>query len=76
MHPVLNRITTQPENPQIQFVQKGLVTGQPLQGVFIGDYTAGVMGSDLVFHPSWTDFRGSPATNEPNQDAYTQAFQQ
>jgi hypothetical protein len=71
----VTRITTQTENPQIQFVAIGAVTGDVLQGVFIGDYTAVTMGSDFKFHPSWTDFRGRPGTNTPNQDAYTQAIQ-
>jgi len=70
----LTRITTQTSNPQVQFVSVGAVTGQVLQGVFIGDYTAVAMGSDLVFHPCWTDFRGKPGTTLPNQDAYTQAI--
>ena len=52
----------------------GLVTGDTLQGVFIGDYTAMVMGNDGVIHPCWTDFRGRPGVNTPNQDAYTQAI--
>lgn len=68
------RITTQSENPQVQFVGIGAVTGQELQGVFIGDYSAVAMGSDLKFHPCWTDFRGNPGVTLPNQDAYTQAL--
>jgi len=71
----VTRITTQTANPQIQFLGIGLVTGATLQGEFIGDYTAVTMGSDLKFHPSWTDFRGKPGTSSPNQDAYTQAIQ-
>ena len=70
----VTRLTTQSENPEVQFVGIGLVSGQVLQGVFIGDYTAVAMGSDLVFHPMWTDFRGSPGLTLPNQDAYTQAI--
>jgi len=70
----LTRITTQTSNPQVQFVSVGAVPGQVLQGVFIGDYTAVAMGSDLVFHPCWTDFRGKPGVTLPNQDAYTQAI--
>lgn len=70
----VRRLTTQTSNPQIQFVMAGLVTGAVLQGVFIGDYTAVAMGSDGVFHPAWTDFRGSPGVTAPNQDDYTQAF--
>jgi hypothetical protein len=73
-HARLHRITTQTENPQIQFVGVGAVSGQILQGVFIGDYTAGAMGRDGVFHPCWTDFRGKPGVNTPNQDAYSQAI--
>ncbi len=52
----------------------GAVSGAVLQGVFIGDYTAIAMGSDGVIHPCWTDFRGRPGGNTPNQDAYTQAI--
>ena len=73
-HARVHRITTQTENPQVQFVGVGAVTGTILQGVFIGDYTAGAMGHDGVFHPCWTDFRGQPGVNTPNQDAYTQAI--
>ena len=73
-HTNVTRITTQTENPQVQFVAIGAVTGQVLQGVFIGDYTDIALGSDLVAHPSWTDFRGKPGTTLPNQDAYTQAI--
>lgn len=71
----VTRITTQTANPQIQFLGIGFVTGEVLQGEFIGDYTAVTMGSDLRFHPSWTDFRGKPGTSPPNQEAYTQAIQ-
>jgi hypothetical protein len=71
----VTRITTQTANPQIQFLGIGLVSGEVLQGEFIGDYTAVTMGSDLKFHPSWTDFRGKPGTSPPNQEAYTQAIQ-
>lgn len=70
----ITRITTQTSNPQIQFVGIGAISGEVLQGVFIGDYTAVAMGSDLKFHPSWTDFRGNPGITLPNQDAYTQAI--
>ena len=69
----LRRVTTQTSNPQIQFVGIGAVTGNVLQGEFIGDYTAVAMGADGVLHPCWTDFRGSPGVTSPNQDAYTQA---
>jgi hypothetical protein len=70
----VKRITTQTANPQVQFVGVGAVTGSVLQGIFIGDYTAAAMGSDGVFHPSWTDFRGRPGVTAPNQDAYTRAI--
>jgi hypothetical protein len=68
------RITTVSEDPGVQFVGIGAVTGKVLQGTFIGDYSAVAMGIDLVMHPVWTDFRGSVGTNTPNQDAYTQAI--
>ena len=42
--------------------------------MFIGDYTAIAMGTDLRLHPCWTDFRGRPGVNTPNQDAYTQSI--
>ncbi len=71
-HRRLHRVTTQTANPQIQFVDLGAVTGNVLQGVFIGDYTAVALGSDGVLHPCWTDFRGNPGVTAPNQDAYTQ----
>ncbi len=71
----LHRLTTQTSNPQIQFVQAGLVTGNILQGVFIGDYTAVAMGWDGVIHASWTDFRGKPGVTSPNQDAYAAAVE-
>lgn len=73
-HTTVTRITTQTEDPRVQFISIGLVSGQVLQGVFIGDYTAVALGSDLTFHPCWTDFRGNPGVNTPNQDAYTQAI--
>ena len=73
-HTTVTRITTQSENPQVQFVGIGLVSGNVLQGEFIGDHTAVAMGTDLMFHPSWTDFRGNPGLDVPNQDAYTQAI--
>jgi hypothetical protein len=68
------RLTNASENPQVQFTGTGLVTGQVLQGTFIGDYSGVAMGPDLVAHPVWTDFRGNPGLNDPNQDAYTQAI--
>jgi hypothetical protein len=68
------RITTVSENPQVQFV--GLnPDGSVAQGVFIGDYSAVAIGSDQKIHPCWTDFRGRPSTNTPNQDVYTQSIQ-
>lgn len=70
----LRRITTASQNPQVQFVGTGLETGDVLQGVFIGDYTAVAMGLDFKVHPCWTDFRGRPGTNTPNQDVYTQSI--
>jgi hypothetical protein len=73
-HARLHRVTTATENPQIQFVATGAVTGNVLQGVFIGDYTAVALGADGVLHPCWTDFRGSPGVTSPNQDAYSQAI--
>jgi hypothetical protein len=69
----IHRITTQSENPQVQFVA-ATADGEELQGVFIGDYAAVDIGSDLRIHPCWTDFRGRPGTNTPNQDAYTQSI--
>jgi hypothetical protein len=70
----IRRITTQTSNPQVQFLSIGAVTGQVLQGAFIGDYTAVAMGFDLRIHPVWTDFRGSPETTLPNQDVVTQSI--
>jgi hypothetical protein len=67
------KLTGQTENPQVQFVAVGLVSGNVLQGVFIGDYTAISLGSDLKAHPVWTDFRGNPGVDDPNQDVVTQA---
>ena len=67
------RVTTATSNPQVQFVTIGAVSGQELQGAFIGDYTSIAMGSDLVAHPVWTDFRGNPTLtgSTPNQEVYT-----
>ncbi|HKS49523.1 MAG TPA: sialidase family protein [Amycolatopsis sp.] len=70
----IRRITTQTANPQVQFPAIGAVSGDVLQGLFIGDYTGAVMGSDFLLHPVWTDFRGSPGTTTPNQDAVTAAI--
>ena len=66
-----HRVTTQSSDPRVQFVGTGLQSGKELQGLFIGDYTAAALGSDLQLHPSWTDFRGRPGVTKPNQDAYT-----
>src|SRR6266403_1132972 len=73
-HGRVHRVTSQTSIPQVQFVAIGAVTGDVLQGVFIGDYTAVALGSDGVLHPCWTDFRGKPGVTAPNQDAYTQAI--
>jgi hypothetical protein len=70
----IHRVTTVSENPNVQFVGIGLESGQVLQGEFIGDYTAVAMGLDFKVHPSWTDFRGNPALNTPNQDVDTQSL--
>ena len=70
----IQRVTTVSENPNVQFVGIGFVSGNVLQGEFIGDYTAVAMGLDFKVHPCWTDFRGNPALNTPNQDAYTQSL--
>lgn len=72
-HEPQQRLTRQTENPQVQFVSLGLVSGNVLQGVFIGDYTAVAMGPDLRAHPVWTDFRGNPGLDDPNQDVVTQS---
>lgn len=69
----IRRVTTQSENPQVQFVSQD-AEGTIHQGVFIGDYTATALGSDLRLHPCWTDFRGRPGVTAPNQDAYTQSI--
>lgn len=65
------QITTVSEDPNVQFVGVGLVTGTTLQGEFIGDYTAIAIGADFKVHPTWTDFRGKPGTHTPNQGVYT-----
>jgi hypothetical protein len=69
----IHRITTQSENPQVQFVSAD-EDGNIYQGVFIGDYSATALGSDLRLHPCWTDFRGRPGVTKPNQDAYSQSI--
>lgn len=68
------RITTVSQNPQVQFIAVE-PDGTEVQGVFIGDYSAVAIGSDLRIHPCWTDFRGRPGVNTPNQDAFTQSIQ-
>lgn len=70
----VRRITTQTEDPQVQFVSQDPDTGEIFQGVFIGDYSAISVGLDFRVHPTWTDFRGNPGTNTPNQDVYTQSI--
>jgi hypothetical protein len=70
----IRRVTTATQNPNVQFVGIGLESGQILQGEFIGDYTAVAMGIDFQVHPCWTDFRGNPALNTPNQDVVTQSL--
>ncbi|HWG23411.1 sialidase family protein [Actinospica sp.] len=69
-----HRITTQSANPQVQFVGTGLVSGTVLQGEFIGDYSAAVIGWDGMLHPVWTDFRGHPGVDTPHQTVDTQAI--
>jgi len=70
----IRRITTQTSDPRIQFPLIGQVSGQVLQGGFIGDYTGLAIGADFRIHPSWTDFRGNPGTTDPNQDVITQSI--
>jgi len=70
----LHRITTATSDPRLQFAGIGQVSGQVLQGVFIGDYTAMAVGADFRIHPVWMDFRGNPGTNTPNQDVNTQSI--
>jgi hypothetical protein len=70
----VHRITTQTANPQVQFVAIGQLTGNILQGVFIGDYSAMAVGPDFKIHPCWTDFRGNPGVTLPNQDVVTQSI--
>jgi hypothetical protein len=70
----IRRITTQTSDPGVQFPIIGQVSGQVLQGGFIGDYTAMAIGLDFRVHPVWTDFRGNPGTTLPNQDAVTQSI--
>ena len=70
----IRRITTQTQDPRVQFVSQDPDTGEIFQGVFIGDYSAMAVGLDFRIHPVWTDFRGNPAINTPNQDVYTQSI--
>ena len=53
-------LTSEPSNPYVQFAN----------GSFIGDYSQVVIGTDNVAHAAWTDFRGRPGENGPNQDVY------
>ena len=69
----IHRITTASSNPQIQFVSTD-AAGHVVQGTFIGDYTGAILGSDLVLHPCWMDFRGKPYFTKPNQDSYTESI--
>jgi len=70
----IHRVTTVSQNPNVQFVGIGLESGNVLQGEFIGDYSAVAMGLDFKVHPCWTDFRGNPTLNTPNQDVDTQSL--
>jgi hypothetical protein len=70
----IRTITTQTSDPRVEFPAIGADSGEVLQGVFIGDYSAIDIGSDLRIHPSWTDFRGSPGRTLPNQDVNTQSI--
>jgi len=70
----VRRITTQTSDPRVQFVGTGQVSGEVLQGLFIGDYSAMAIGADFQLHPSWTDFRGNPGVTLPNQDAMTRSI--
>ena len=53
-------LTSEPSNPYVQFAN----------GSFIGDYSQVALGADGAAHAAWTDFRGRPGTNTPNQDVY------
>jgi hypothetical protein len=55
-----SRLTSEGSNPYVMFAN----------GSFIGDYTQVAIGTDGVGHAAWTDFRGNPGTNSPNQDVY------
>jgi hypothetical protein len=58
------RLTSEGSNPYVQFGD----------GSFIGDYSQVAVGKDGVAHAAWTDFRGRPGTNTPNQDVYVSSF--
>ena len=58
------RLTSEGSNPYVMFANGG----------FIGDYSQVAIGSDGVGHASWTDFRGNPSTNKPNQDVYVNSI--
>ena len=55
-----SRLTSEGSNPYVMFAN----------GSFIGDYSQVAIGSNGVGHAAWTDFRGNPGTNSPNQDVY------
>jgi hypothetical protein len=69
------RVTAQTSNPGAVRLSIGAQSGSVLQGIFIGDDTALAMGTGLVAHPVWTDFRGNPTLSgsSPNQDVFTAA---
>jgi hypothetical protein len=58
------RLTSEGSNPYVQFAD----------GSFIGDYTQIALGGDGRAHASWTDFRGRPGANRPNQDVYVSSW--
>ena len=70
----IRRVTSVSEDPNVQFVGIGLESGDVLQGEFVGDYNGLAIGADFRVHPAWTDFRGRPGVNTPNQDLYTQSL--
>jgi hypothetical protein len=59
-----SRLTSQGSNPYVMFAN----------GSFIGDYTQVAIGTNGVGHAAWTDFRGNPGTNAPNQDVYVNSI--
>jgi len=58
------RLTSEGSNPYVEFAD----------GSFIGDYSQVALGKDGVAHAAWTDFRGRPGTNAPNQDVYVSNY--